>query len=270
VEPPWRDGGATDAARADDAGDHDADCPSQGECVEVLCSGAERCERVPRDAGFPCGDASEAACTRPDSCDGAGVCQPNHAVRGTPVSPPDGDCRVTQCDGRGQTEIVADNDDVPADPGASCNQPACLGGTPIQVPRSRGTRCEAGRCDGDGVCLECLGDEDCEAPLPFCSAGACVECTDASQCPDPGVPCNVAACDDNRCGAAPAPLPTSCDDGFFCTVGDTCSAGGFCVGQQRQCPSSAPECSEQLLRCVECTSDDQCQFSCDDQGTCRS
>jgi hypothetical protein len=186
------------------------------------------------------------------------------------VSPPDGDCQVTQCDGQGQTEIVADNDDVPPDPGTGCSQPACLAGAPLEVPRGRGTPCEAGRCDGDGSCLECLGDEDCQAPLPFCAGGACVECTDATQCPDPRLQCTVAACDAGRCGTAPAPLPSACDDGFFCTLDDTCSVRGFCVGQQRQCPDSAPECSEDLLRCVECTSDDQCEFSCDDAGNCRS
>jgi hypothetical protein len=268
------DAGAADAAA--DAGvppggcREDADCASAGECFEAVCGSDGQCGQAPRDDGFPCGDPTDAACSAPDSCDGSGACQPNHAARGTPVSPPDGDCRVTQCDGQGQTQTVADNDDVPLDLGAGCNQPACLAGSPIQVPRDRGAPCEAGRCDGSGACLECLGDDDCALPLPFCSGGACVECTDASQCPDPRVPCNVAACDANRCSAAPAPLPTACDDSFFCTVNDSCSSRGVCVGQQRQCPSSAPECSEQLLRCVECTSDDQCEFSCDDQGTCRS
>ncbi|HTV17598.1 MAG TPA: hypothetical protein VMG12_02980, partial [Polyangiaceae bacterium] len=125
------------------------------------------------------------------------------------------------------------------------------------------------RCDGSGSCRECLGDADCPGSLPFCSGGTCVECTDATQCPDPGVQCNVATCDGGRCGTAPAPLPAGCDDGFFCTVDDRCSAGGFCVGTQRTCDNFTPHCSEELQRCVECTSDDQCQFSCDDQGACR-
>jgi hypothetical protein len=264
------DAGAADAAVPPGDCRENADCASDDECFEAVCGSDGRCGQAPHDEGFPCGDPVDAACSGPDSCDGSGACQPNHAARGTPVSAPDGDCRVTQCDGQGQTQTVADNDDVPLDPGTGCIQPACLAGSPIQVPRGRGTPCEAGRCDGSGACLECLGDADCALSLPFCSGGACVECTDASQCPDPGVPCNVAACDANRCGAAPAPLPTACDDGFFCTTNDSCSSRGVCVGQQRQCPSSAPECTEQLLRCVECTSNDQCEFSCDDQGTCRS
>lgn len=248
----------------------DADCVSGLECVEAVCDPSGSCRRVPSDFGVLCGDGRETECTRPDRCDGAGACQPEHLSRGTPLSPPDGDCQVTQCDGEGQRETVPDNDDVPPDPGTGCLQPACLAGSPIAVPRGRGVACEGGRCDGSGRCLPCLEDADCAAPTPFCSAGACVACTDASHCPDPGLQCNVAACIEGRCGSAPAPLPASCDDGFFCTLDDRCNARGFCVGDQRPCDGFAPHCSEELGRCVQCTSDAHCTFSCDDQGACRS
>jgi hypothetical protein len=264
-----------DAADAGDAGvecTRDEQCPIGGECVVGVCVGGQ-CQVQPRDLGAACGDALDDACTDADTCDGTGICQPNHEARGTAILAPNGDCQITQCDGQGQPETLPDNNDVPADPGTGCSQPACLAGVPISVPRDRGTGCESGGlCDGDGNCVECLGDDDCVTPRPFCNAGLCVECTDASQCADPAVDCRIAACTGNTCGSAPAPNTTPCNDGFFCTLNDACR-NGFCNGDQRSCPNTEPRCSETFQRCVECTSNAHCESpsSCDLQnGQCRS
>lgn len=57
-----------------------------GECdVAEVCNGVSNA--CPTDAfvpaGTPCGDTSDGDCSAPDECDGAGVCQPNHASDGT-------------------------------------------------------------------------------------------------------------------------------------------------------------------------------------------
>lgn len=47
----------------------------------------------------------------------------------------------------------------------------------------------------------------------------------------PSVPCGAPICQvDGRCGIAPSPMGTSCDDGDPCTTGGTCNSVGMCVG----------------------------------------
>lgn len=56
------------------------------------CDNAENCTgstaACPADSGDPpgtvCGDPTDTECTNPDTCDGAGACQPNDAAPGTP------------------------------------------------------------------------------------------------------------------------------------------------------------------------------------------
>lgn len=58
------------------------------------CDGAGLCEVNLVTSGAPCGDSSTSVCTTPDSCDGAGFCQGNHTADGTPCN--DGNfCSVT-------------------------------------------------------------------------------------------------------------------------------------------------------------------------------
>ncbi|HTV25572.1 MAG TPA: hypothetical protein VMG12_43045, partial [Polyangiaceae bacterium] len=127
------DASASDAGVPPAACHEDGDCEGGAECVEAVCNEGQ-CVLQPSDAIVACGDALDSDCTHPDRCDGAGLCLPNHVSRGTAVSAPDGDCHVVQCDGQGQSETVNDNDDVPADPGTGCTQPACLAGSRVEVP----------------------------------------------------------------------------------------------------------------------------------------
>jgi hypothetical protein len=61
-----------------------SDCASlTDECNEGQCSGGF-CEAAPLAVDTPCGDQAEDECTGRDSCDGAGVCQRNDALNGTP------------------------------------------------------------------------------------------------------------------------------------------------------------------------------------------
>jgi len=52
------------------------DCTSDS-CLTGLCVHPNK------SANVPCGDPSTTTCTSPDSCDGGGVCLPNHTIDGT-------------------------------------------------------------------------------------------------------------------------------------------------------------------------------------------
>ncbi|HOX44887.1 MAG TPA: hypothetical protein PK668_14905 [Myxococcota bacterium] len=106
------------------------------------------------------------------------------------------------------------------------------------VPRAQGVACDDG--------LYCTEQEVCDA------AG---QCRGQARICVPSGPCRAVACEEvtDRCLENPAPDATPCDDGQFCTVGDTCQAGQ-CQGAARDC--SAPgscatgSCDEAGDRCT--------------------
>jgi hypothetical protein len=123
------------------------------------------------------------------------------------------DCRVRQCDGSGGIEEVADDSDVPPDPGGGCVLPACRDGSLDQAPRPAGVAC------GDGA----------------------TACSDVDRCDGEG-----------RCALNHFPNGRACDDSQYCTKTDTCS-NGVCVGSglvctpQRNCSEELDRC----LQCTE-------------------
>jgi len=120
-------------------------------------------------------------------------------------------CQEMQCDGNGVAAPVPDDDDLPLDDGNDCTGQACNMGTPSFPFVPINTACD----DNGGA---------------FCSAvGTCVECNVTGQCPLPGS-CLVAVCNMNDCGAVPAMMGTSCNDGVFCNGLDSCGPNANCVG----------------------------------------
>jgi hypothetical protein len=86
--------------------------------------------------GAACGDGTRSQCTEPDTCDGAGVCQPNHIGAGTLCSF-ESDCsNAASCDGNGNCPFDPKPDGTVCDDGVFCNgadecvQGGCLGGRP--------------------------------------------------------------------------------------------------------------------------------------------
>jgi hypothetical protein len=97
--------------------------------------------------------------------------------------------------------------------------------------------------------------------------------------------CTVAVCNTgqvigpiNTCIVIPAPKGTACDDGLFCTVGDSCNNGTCQGGTQNTCgiassPCSAVVCFEESKSCdatpvndgAACTPTDLCQSA----GVCK-
>jgi hypothetical protein len=125
-----------------------------------------------------------------------------------------------------------------------CEEGQCVGGSPND-------------CDDDNICTNdsCIKESGCQhLPNTFpcddgnactigdtCLAGLCtgaapLQCTTVQ-------PCQVSTCDPVLgCVTSQAPEDTSCDDGYDCTIGDSCSEG---------------VCSSPLNLC-ECESDMDC------------
>lgn len=87
--------------------------------------------------------------------------------------------------------------------------------------------------------------------------GASNECgQDCSKVQVP--PCLLSVCDpvSKQCQVVPDPSPTPCDDGQYCTVGDTCKEGKCQGGVSNDCgiaadPCTAITCKEATKSCVK-------------------
>lgn len=213
-------------------------------CSFAVCSQGEPslAYRLP---GTPCGDAVTTSCSNADSCDGLGSCDPNHLSVGALVASPAGDCRASRCDGSGGVEVVADDADVPADPGGGCQRPTCSGGSLTAEARPAGTPCGAGdtacsqadQCNGSGACL--LRHRPSGFVLSEATPGDCRART-----------CNGSG------GVVVTPTDSACDDGQRCTGAEACSSLGVCSSSGNPCAADRPFCDE--ASCRQCTLDEQC------------
>ena len=130
----------------------------------------------------------------------------------------DGDCRKNLCAG-GDSIVVEDSADVPADDGTKCTLEACALGAAATSNAAAGTACDDAEgvvCDGAGSCVKCVTDAECAA-TEVCNAKH--ECVSA-QCKD-GVKDGDET--DVDCGG-------SC--GTTCGQGEACAAAKDCVGAQ--------------------------------------
>ncbi|MCK4659564.1 MAG: hypothetical protein KAV82_08595, partial [Phycisphaerae bacterium] len=171
-----------------------------GDCdVAETCDGAGSC---PADGFQPidtlCGDQNDTTCTGPDTCDGDGVCLPNHAANG--VSCEDGEyCTVDdEC-----YEGLCDGSARDCGDGLDCTTDTC-----DDVSDSCAHTLDAGYCLIADICYS-DGQEN--------PANQCQECDDA----DPGDWSNKTN-------------STSCDDNNACTENDECT-DGVCDGSEVNC-----------------------------------
>jgi hypothetical protein len=119
------------------------------------------------------------------------------------------------------------------------------------IPCSSGNLCQVGEACTAGVCRG--APRDCPAP--------------------PANSCRVAACDPQTgaCGFTESPNGTPCNDGDFCTVGETCQAGSCGAARPRDCnpqgePCRTGTCDEANDRCVVQNRPDA--TGCDDGAYC--
>ena len=104
------------------------------------------------------------------------------------------------------------------------------------LPLSTGTACDDGqKCTSGDICI-----------AGVCTGGAVAGCcSEAADCDD-GNPCTVDTCDAGSGGCsndASAANGIGCNDGQYCTIGDTC-AGGLCTGEARSCAAKDGPCTQ--------------------------
>jgi len=137
-------------------------------------------------AGASCGDDSDTECTDPDTCDGSGACQDNHAAEGTACGDDtDTDCTDPDtCDGFGacQDNQAAEGTACGDGSDTDCTDPdTCDGfGACQDNQAANGTAC------GDGSDTDCTDPDTCDG------FGACLgnHVPDGTACVD----CTVAPC----------------------------------------------------------------------------
>lgn len=104
----------------------------------------------------------------------------------------------------------------------------------------------------------CLQDSDCDDALPCtgvesCQLGYCVH-SDPIWCETGEAVCTSRRClnETGECAPALAIDGTRCDDGLWCTTGDTCAAGA-CQSEPRVCPGVEgyqPGCDDVWDECI--------------------
>ncbi len=239
-------------------------------CSATACDSASgTCKTNAINAGGPCSDGS--ACTVGDTCVGL-ACVPGSA--------PNCDdglvCTTDSCDPTIGCKHV--NNANTCDDGDSCTQnDVCSGGkcagTAIVGCCTSTAQCDDGNpctidvcsattgtcthaaaaangqaCDADGS--GCTQNDLCAAGV--CTAGASPNCSAISDT------CNVGTCKSSgtntfTCAKVAISDGTSCDDGLFCTTGETCKTGACQGGAALDCSSAGctqGACDETQKKCV--------------------
>lgn len=233
-------------------------CTIAGSCVQngaelagnpcMVCNTAQSRTAFTPAVGRSCGSAA-GTCSLQDTCDAAGVCQPNHSPSGSAC----GSNASSECD---QSDACDGN--------GACLQRRVSNATPCED----GLFCTTGdECQG-GSCIP-LGSRNC-GPLLACNENAdqcqCQGCQVGSSCfasgaVNPANPCQV--CDPSRNAAAFSSNTNAlCGSAATeCSGQDTCNAQGQCVPNHvpnnTRCGASLP---------ASCINPDLCNG----QGVCQS
>jgi hypothetical protein len=228
-----------------DGADNDCDsfldedtCDDSVACTVDSCNVQLGCQHTPADQfcddGNPC---TKGTCDPQDDCSFTGI--EGECDDGNPCTSDD-QCLDAVCAGQEVADCCLEDED--------CND---------------GNMCTTDICDPEThVCTWFSGPMDLEpcdhdsdgCSLDLCLDGVCVEGA-AAECPPAGEACKQSAClsvgpFDYLCEVEALPEGSLCDDGLFCTVGESCDAAGECTeGVER-------DCSEGLGTCLEIGCDD--------------
>ena len=163
TEVPGDDGNeCTGAGTCTAGGPEYADLPSGTPCDQGggnVCNGEGACVAGCVD-DTDCGTDTEC---RIWTCNGENQCESLDADDGELVDSGDlDDCVSLQCDGAGNIVERADDTELPPDDGIECTDDGvCSGGVAVYADLAAGEVCVDGVCDGAGLCVECIGDEEC-------------------------------------------------------------------------------------------------------------
>jgi len=289
----------------------DTDKPTDGNaCTDDVCTGGVP-SNPPLASGTSCGGQNECdgvghcvGCVTAADCPGqdtacqtrtcdANICGVQNVADGTLIaSQVSGDCKVAQCDGRGNVKFVVDPTDVPNDQNV-CTQDVCSTGVPSNPPVAAGTSCGSGDvCDGGGACVRCVVDADCgtdtECQHHACGTDHTCRVTDTPA----GTPlasqvagdCSVVQCDGLGGTLSVGDDTDVVDDGNVCTddvciagapahparpAATACGGGNVCDGQGHcaQCLSARDCGADSACQVHTCNADQTCGVSNVAQGT---
>lgn len=225
-------------------------------CEGVVYAQIEQCNGIDDDCD---GDIDEdsslcddgLACNGVESCV-EGACAPGESIDCSVINGP---CQTGLClDKDGSCETILVDDGTPCDTGLFCTEMGmCSAGECVAVPRdcsSLDSACSVGVCDeaarscvaqpiADGT--TCDDGQFCTTG-DVCTAGQCGG--GARSCDSASDQCNTGVCDETADACVPAPRAngTSCEDGLFCTINDSCVAGACTGGGIRECSASGGSC----------------------------
>ncbi len=207
-------------------------CSDNNDCTNDVCNDTTDACTNPNNTN-PCEDGQ--FCTSGDACSG-GAC-----VGGPPNLCSDSNgCTDDTCN---ETTNACDhvNNDDPCDSGVFCTVGGtCSGGSCVGTARncSDNNDCTNDSCDEAGdACVNAPNSNACDDGLfctvnDTCTLGTCLgstrNCSDNNDCTSDT--CNELG---NACASVNNTAP--CDDGQFCTVGDTCSNGSCVSGGPNSC-----------------------------------
>ena len=272
------------------------------DCTDDECDPATgTVSHDPTAFGTPCGDPTDDFCTDPDTCDGAGYCDPHHATDNTWCNVDGDECTTDRCQsGICVTISTLANGTFCDDGQDNCTpgQDECLDGVCVgtgtdpcpaiepDTPYCYEAEVTADACTGgDGDCDtakefycfypngdECpSGDTTCVCQRAF----ECRECLVTAHCPDDGS-CYAPVCYAGECIGHI--VHERCLDDVWCNGEEFCQNQATPPAQDWQCVSdNYPPCSDpDFPVCVEETccigedcSKDYCEcFECDEDEDC--
>ncbi|MCH8148095.1 MAG: hypothetical protein IH987_08915, partial [Planctomycetes bacterium] len=195
----------------------------------------------------PC--VCDAECDDGQFCNGDERCVNDVCLAGTPPDCDDGD------------PFTDDFCDEGAD---TCGNELFPGFCYVDADCNDGNACTDEICDRPDVCAAGLCTNPPLPPGAPCGDQTDTPCNHADTCDGAG------ACQDNL-----EQDDTPCDDGLFCTVGETCTGGDCGGGTPRNCddgnPCTTDECDDADDTCVNTLDEEGCCVTsqeCDDDNEC--
>jgi hypothetical protein len=202
-------------------------------CAQITCDDGNPCNGVETCSAGVCGPGTVPTCDDGNPCT-TDACSRTSGCTHTPIA------GCTACTSAGQ-----------CDDGNPCTADTCTGGNCQHAAVSDGTACSDGNvCNGAetcraGVCragtaLSCDDGNPCTTDSCDATRG-CVHTNNTAPCADDGNPCTSDVCGGGSCTHPRAPNGTTCEDGLFCTIGDSCQAG-VCRGGGANCTQYTTAC----------------------------
>jgi len=247
------------------------DCDDQNGCTDDSCNeDGDTCDNANNSA--PCDDGQY--CTTGDTC-GGGTCSVF-----SPTCDDANVCTTDSCDENADT-CSNENNTNPCEDGEFCTvSDTCSGGACGAGPaRDCGdaNACTDDSCnEGTDVCDNVNNTAPCDDGLfctvsDVCAAGTCGGAP--KDCGDGNV-CTSDVCDEGADSCTNPNNTDPCEDGLFCTTGDTCAAGACVAGPVNDCNDANgctdDACNEDTDSCDNVNNTDPCDSGvfCVIDGTC--